>query len=95
MSEKEIERRMCVAVKYRGGLAYKFSSPNNPGVPDRIVINPAGDIWFVEIKSDSGRLSKLQKMRIAELEKRNCNVRIIWGWEDAKKFIGEVINDGI
>lgn len=35
MLEKEIERRMVQTVKDRGGLCYKFVSPNNPGVPDK------------------------------------------------------------
>ena len=57
MLEKEIEQQMRDLVKKRGGLFYKFVSPGNRGVPDRIVITPAGEVWFVELKQPAGRLA--------------------------------------
>jgi hypothetical protein len=95
MTEKEIERRMCEMVKQRGGLTYKFVSPQNPGVPDRIVITPRGVVWFVELKSKNGRLSKMQCWQIAELEERNVNVRVIREWNEAEAFVREVMPNGI
>lgn len=95
MLEKEIERRMCEMIKKRGGLCYKFTSPNNPGVPDRIVITPAGVVWFVELKASFGRLADIQRYQKGELEKRNANVRVIHGWEAAKEFVYEVMGDGV
>lgn len=91
MLEKEIERRMCDLVRKRGGLTYKFVSPNNPGVPDRIVITPTGVVWFVELKTEIGRLANVQKWQKCELEKRNANVKVIHGWDAAKEFVDEVI----
>ncbi len=95
MLEKEIERRMCEMVRERGGLTRKFVSPGNDGVPDRIIITPAGVVWFVELKTDTGRLSKIQKYQITEFEKRNANVRVVYGWDAAKEFVNEVMPDGI
>jgi len=95
MLEKEIERRMCELVRKRGGLSYKFTSPNAPGVPDRIVITLEGIVWFVELKTEIGRMANIQKWQKSELEKRNANVRIVRGWEEAKMFIEEVFTDGI
>jgi hypothetical protein len=90
MKEKEIERRLCGLIKKHGGLTYKFTSPNAPGVPDRIIITPAGVVWFVELKTDTGRLSKIQGHRIGELQQRKANVRVVHGYEDTVKFIEEV-----
>ena len=42
MRESEIERRLVQQVRKHGGLCYKFTSPGNPGVPDRIIITPDG-----------------------------------------------------
>ena len=95
MTEKAIEMKMGEAVRKRGGLFYKFISPNTPGVPDRILITPAGAVWFVELKTDNGRLSGMQRWQKAELEKRNANVRVIYGWEEAQKFVQEVLLNGI
>lgn len=94
MLEKEIERRMCDLIKKRGGLTYKFTSPNNPGVPDRIVITPEGIVWFVELKTEFGRMANIQKWQKSELEKRHANVRVVRGWDEAKQFIKEVFTDG-
>lgn len=38
MAEKSIEARHRKAVKARGGIAYKFTSPGRRGVPDRLVL---------------------------------------------------------
>lgn len=91
MLEREIERRMCELIRKRGGLAYKFTSPGNPGVPDRLIITPAGIVWFVELKAESGRLANIQKWQKSELEKRGANVRVIRGWNEAKAFVNEVM----
>lgn len=91
MLEKEIERRMCEMIRNRGGLTYKFTSPGNPGVPDRIVITPAGIVWFVELKTEVGRLAKIQRYQKGELEKRGANVRVVHGWDAAKEFVNEVM----
>lgn len=95
MSEKQIESRMVREIKNRGGLCYKFVSPNNPGVPDRIVITPDGRIIFVELKTEVGRLSKIQQWQREQLKKRGVDIRVIHGWDKVKEFIEEVIPSGI
>lgn len=95
MLEKEIERRMVLEVKKRGGLCYKFTSPNNPGVPDRIVITPDGRVIFVELKTEIGRLAKIQRWQVSEMQKRGVDVRVVKGWDAVKAFIEEVMPNGI
>ena len=95
MTEKTIERKLRDLVRKHGGLTRKFISPNAPGVPDRIIITPAGVVWFVELKTINGRLTPLQKYEISEFEKRNANVRVLYGWEAAREFVEEVMGDGI
>jgi hypothetical protein len=95
MLEKEIEHRMVRMIKERGGLCYKFVSPSNLGVPDRIVITPDGRVIFVELKTENGRLSKMQKWQRNELQKRGIDVRVIKGWSAARAFVEEVLPSGI
>ena len=57
MREKEIEKILVECVKRLGGRAYKWTSPGNDGVPDRIVILPDTRVIFVELKTDTGVLS--------------------------------------
>lgn len=87
MRESEIESRMAQMVKKRGGLCYKFVSPNNPGVPDRIVITPDGRVIFVELKTEIGSLAKIQKWQLEKMRKRGADVRVIKGWQAVKAFV--------
>ena len=59
-TEKEIEAYLVGAVRAMGGIAYKFTSPAHRGVSDRVVVLPEGIVWFVELKTETGRLSPLQ-----------------------------------
>ena len=63
MKESAIEARLVKMVRERGGLCYKFVSPSNPGVPDRIVITPDGRSIYVELKTEIGRLATIQRWR--------------------------------
>lgn len=91
MLEKEIERRMAKLVKERGGLCYKFQSPGNPGVPDRIIITPAGRVVFVELKTTVGSLQKIQRWQLDEMQRRGADVRVVKGWDAAKALVEEVL----
>lgn len=68
MTEKELERHLAKAVKDRGGVCYKFSSPGHVGVPDRIVALPNGKTGFVEVKNpEGGELSPIQVYELKRL----------------------------
>ena len=90
MKESQIEARLVKMVRERGGLCYKFVSPANPGVPDRLVITPDGRVVFVELKTEVGRLAKIQHWQIEEMKARGADVRIVKGIDQAKTFVQEV-----
>ena len=90
MKESAIEARLVREVKKRGGLCYKFTSPGNPGVPDRIVILPGGTTVYVELKTEIGRLAKIQKWQIEELRRRGAVVRVLKGMDQVLAFLEEV-----
>ena len=46
MLESEIEQKLREKVKAMGGRAFKFVSPGNSGVPDRLVVLPGGKVRF-------------------------------------------------
>lgn len=95
MRESSIESYLVRGVKERGGLCYKFVSPGNPGAPDRIVITPSGRIIFVELKTEVGRLAKIQKWQRREMEKRGADVRVLYGMDEVKEFLREVFGDAV
>jgi len=90
MSESQIEKSLSEKVKAAGGLTYKFCSPNNPGVPDRIVITPTGRILFVELKTEVGRLAKIQAWQIKRIQNLGAEVRVLHGMQEVREFIAEV-----
>lgn len=77
MLEKQIESKIVKKAKELGFLTYKFSSPSNRGVPDRIFISPHGEVFFIEFKSEKGKLTKLQEKVIKDISKYGVGVFII------------------
>lgn len=85
--ERDIERWLVSLIKRMGGEAFKFVSPGNDGVPDRLVCMPGGRIYFVELKTDSGRPSGLQQWQMERLRRLGVSVHLITGMEEAMQFI--------
>lgn len=91
MTEAQIEARMVRMIQDRGGLCLKFTSPGNPGVPDRIVVLPGGRVIFVELKTEIGRMANIQKWQRGRLQERSADVRTLYGWPQVKQFVEEVM----
>ena len=89
MDEKRIERNLVERIKKIGGMCLKFVSPGTSGVPDRLIILPGGRIVFAELKTEIGRLSKIQEHTIREMKKRGADVRVLYGLKDVEGFIEE------
>lgn len=66
-SEKVLERKLVDKIKKLGGHAYKFVSPNQRGVPDRLCVLPHGITVFVELKTTGKKPTKLQELCMSEL----------------------------
>ena len=93
MRERDIEKRLVTEVKKLGGRAYKWTSPGNDGVPDRIVILPGRPPIFVELKTELGRLTALQKVQISRLRDLGQDVRVLYGMDDVDRFLKEIGGD--
>lgn len=90
MRERDIEKWLRRQVENLGGLAFKFTSPGNDGVPDRLAVLPGGLIYFIELKTDRGRLSPLQVWQQDRLRQLGVNAAVIRGMDEAVEFIEEV-----
>ncbi len=75
MREREIEKYLRKRVLEHGGRCYKFLS-NEAGVPDRIVILD-GHVVFIELKTDDGELSKIQRKQHANIKQAGGDVMVI------------------
>ena len=59
--EKDIEKYLIKEVEKIGGKAFKWISPGNRAVPDRICYLPKGNIVLVECKAPGKLLTPLQR----------------------------------
>lgn len=90
MLEKDIEKKLVKEVKKRGGLCWKFTSPNLAGVPDRLCLLHEGKVAFVEVKKPGGKLRPLQVLRKQELESRRFKVFILNNKKEVEKIVNEI-----
>jgi hypothetical protein len=84
--ERDIEAYLVKRVRSLGGMAYKFVSPSNRGVADRLVVLP-DQIWFVEVKQEGGRLTALQALFIEQMKRMGHNAIVVWNKEDVDAFV--------
>ena len=79
-----------------GGKAYKFVSPGNPGVPDRICVFPGGAVVFVELKRPGREngLSPQQEKTISYLRGLGFHVWVINDLPDFKKRLAQEFGIG-
>jgi hypothetical protein len=95
MLEKEIEDYFVwVVEKKLQGKAWKFVSPSNRGVSDRIACLPDGSTWFVELKRKGGKLSKLQQLFMGEMKSLNQNHAVLWSKDDIDIWAAALSRNG-
>ena len=98
MNEKIVEVKLRDGVKALGGVAYKWVSPGNAGVPDRVVALPGGAVHFIELKREGGMLTRMQKAQIARLRALGTDCAVVYGLagvESYLKIAREVVRHGI
>lgn len=87
MLERVVERRLVKEIKNLGGLCYKFVSPGNVGVPDRILVLESGVIIFAEIKADKGKLTMAQRSQISKIRGRHQRAVVVYGIPGVEKLV--------
>lgn len=92
--EASVERSFCERLRKAGCLVYKFVSPGNAGVPDRIVITPGGRVIFVELKTETEKPRSTQRVQIRKLQRHGQDVRVLRGASEVDQFVREVREGG-
>ncbi|ODA08711.1 VRR-NUC domain-containing protein [Paenibacillus polymyxa] len=95
MLESRIEKRLQEKIKKRGGLALKFVSPGQRGVPDRLVLLPGGRMIFVELKRPGAKPEPLQAWWHDKLTALGFDVRVFDTLEGVDAFVQEVMPDEV
>lgn len=89
MRESEIEKKVSEYAKAKGWLVYKFVSPSQRGVPDKIFIG-GGEIFFIEFKAPGKKPTKLQDKVFNKIRDELFGVYIIDDVEQGKKLIDKL-----
>ncbi|KGP80098.1 MULTISPECIES: VRR-NUC domain-containing protein [unclassified Paenibacillus] len=90
MKESQIESYLRDKIKAFGGIAYKFVSPGNSGVPDRMVLLPEGRTVFVELKAPGKKPTKLQQVQHKRMQALGHEVRVIDSREQVDAWLQEL-----
>ena len=87
MRESQIEAHLAQRVKALGGLCWKFTSPNLRGVPDRVLLMPEGQTYWIELKAPGQQPNLLQQRRHAELRARSHRILMLDSVEAVDYFL--------
>lgn len=90
-SERSVEKYLGRCVSERQGLCLKWISPGLVGVPDRIIILPGGHVLFVEVKTETGRLSPAQTACHRRMRMTGARVETVYGKVDVNKLMEDLI----
>ena len=89
--EGVIENYLIKQAKKHNFLCYKFVSPSNNGVPDRIIIGN-GLTLFIELKAPGEVARKQQQAVINRMRKHGATVYIIDSKQQIDELFASLIN---
>lgn len=84
--EAYVETYLRDRCREEGYLCYKFVSPGNNGVPDRIIIGH-GEIFFVETKAAGKKPRQEQLIRMKEMQEHDAECWVI----DTREGVDELL----
>lgn len=86
MLEREVEATLVSGVRKLGGQTFKLI-PVAKGLPDRLVVLPGGRVFFVELKTVTGRASSAQRLWQSRLLRIGADVRTLYGKDQVQSFL--------
>lgn len=88
--ESKVEQYLVRRCEEHGWKCIKINSSYCIGLPDRLILLPHGKSVWVELKTDGGKLSEIQKYRHYELGLLGHKVRVVWSKAEADELISEI-----
>jgi len=93
--EKIIEAKVVAHAKKLGMLCYKFTSPSKRSVPDRLLITPAGVVFFMEIKRKGQKPTPSQAVEIDKIRKQGVAVFVVDDVAVGKAMVDAVVGSKV
>lgn len=79
MRESAIQAKRIKQLEAEGYYVIKLIKTNKNGIPDLIAIPKDSNVLFSEIKTEKGKLSKLQEYRLKELNEHGFETEVYRG----------------
>lgn len=73
MKEQLIQSKIIKRLEGQGWYVIKLIKTNKNGIPDLVAFKD-NEFQFIEVKTETGKLSELQKFRIEELKNKGFKV---------------------
>lgn len=68
MTEQQIQKKRINQLEAEGYYVLKLIKTNKNGIPDVVAMHPEKGVIFSEIKTPTGKLSKIQEYRLKEIK---------------------------
>ena len=76
MTEQQVQAKKIKELEAEGYYVLKLIKTNKNGIPDLLALNEEKAILFIEVKTITGRVSKLQEYRLKELKKHGFKAEV-------------------
>lgn len=87
MLEKNLQKNILAICKKESILARKVDSTSARGWPDITAVLPNGQVLFIELKTATGKLSKLQEYTLQKLQENNANSYVIRSVKEFRQIV--------
>ncbi len=78
MTEQQIQSKIIKKLEADNWYVIKLIKTSKNGIMD-LICHRNGETMYIEVKQPSGKLSELQKVRIAELKEKGITIKV---WQD-------------
>lgn len=85
IKESEVQRKIILQLEKRGWIAVKLIQTTMNGIPDLMALK-CGKTVFIEVKTDKGVTSELQKFRHEKLRSQGFTVHVCTSFEKISLF---------
>ena len=91
--ERNIENYLRHHLMEMGLKCIKFIPDHVNGMPDRLVLLPGRQVLWVELKTDNGKLSEIQRYQHEILRGLGQEVVVVWNKEEANRLLDRLERD--
>lgn len=89
--ENAVERYLVQRLDNIGITCLKFLPDNCVGMPDRLALLPDQRVVWIELKTQGGQLSEVQKYRHKLLTRTGHRVEVLWDTADVDRFVDSIV----